>query len=72
MEKKEYLDNFEHIHLVGIGGVSMSAIAKLCLNKGKKVTGSDKTKSFITEELSHLGVKIFYGHNKNNIDGAHV
>ncbi len=70
MEKKEYLDNYEHIHLVGIGGVSMSAIAKLCLNKGKKVTGSDKTKSLITEELLHLGVKIFYGHNKNNIDGA--
>lgn len=70
MENKEYLEDFEHIHLVGIGGVSMSALAKLCLNQGKKVSGSDKNKSDITEELKHLGIKIFYNHKKENIINA--
>ncbi len=62
--------NYKHIHFVGIGGISMSGLAKLCINMGIKVSGSDKTKSHITEELSHLGAKIFYKHQKSNILGA--
>ena len=48
----------------------MSALAKICLNKGKIVSGSDKTKSHITSELEHLGVSVFYKHQKKNILGA--
>ncbi|HAJ77513.1 MAG TPA: UDP-N-acetylmuramate--L-alanine ligase, partial [Clostridiales bacterium] len=48
----------------------MSALAKLCLNKGKVVSGSDKVKTHITEELKHLGATIFYKHQKKNIFGA--
>lgn len=48
----------------------MSALAKLCFSKGVFVSGSDKTKSNITDELTHLGIDIHIGHNKNNINGA--
>ena len=48
----------------------MSALAKLCINLGVYVTGSDISKTDITEELSHIGIKIFYGHKRENIKGA--
>ena len=50
----------------------MSGLAKLCLHMGIKVSGSDKTKSHITEELLHLGADIFYKHQKENIKGAEL
>lgn len=70
MELQEYLRNYSHIHLVGVGGVSMSALAKICLNNNVYVSGSDSQKTEITEELRHLGVNIFYKHNVENIKGA--
>ena len=48
----------------------MSALAKYCLHKGIKVSGSDKTKSHITDELTHLGANIFFKHQKKNVFGA--
>ena len=36
------LDNYKHIHLIGIGGVSMSAIAETLHSWGYTITGSDK------------------------------
>ena len=50
----------------------MSALAKLCLNMGKTVSGSDKQRSEICTELEHLGAKVFYKHNAKNIDGANL
>lgn len=61
---------YKNIHFVGIGGIGMSALAKLCLNAGISISGSDKQKTNITEELKHLGAKIFYKHQKNNVSGA--
>ena len=40
---KSYVTDHKTIHLVGIGGVSMSALAELLLHLGAKVTGSDRT-----------------------------
>ena len=48
----------------------MSALAKICLNRGKFISGSDKVKTHITEELTHLGANIFYKHNKKNLQDA--
>ena len=48
----------------------MSALAKFCLNRGIKVSGSDKAKSHITEELVHLGADVFYKHSKKNVNGV--
>ena len=50
----------------------MSSLAKLCLNAGISISGSDKHKTNITEELEHLGAKVFYKHQKANIDGADI
>ena len=50
----------------------MSGIAKLLLNRGSKVSGSDVKISPITQELQDLGAEIFIGHRPENIQGADV
>lgn len=57
-----------HYHLIGIGGIGMSGIAKLLLRKGYKVSGSDMKESKMTQELAALGVDIYIGHKSLNIN----
>lgn len=65
------LDNLaEPVHFIGIGGIGMSALARLLLKEGKKVSGSDKQPGEITHELEGLGAKIFIGHNAENVANA--
>jgi len=52
------------VHLIGIGGIGVSALAKYYLEKGYKVSGSDLVSSEITEALKDKGVKIFIGPHK--------
>ncbi len=52
---------------VGIGGVSMSALAKLLFKQGKQVAGSDVVESANTRELSALGISVYIGHSANNL-----
>ena len=47
-------------YFIGIGGVGMSALARLCLNEGCEVYGYDKTSSDITEQLIKNGIKIIF------------
>jgi UDP-N-acetylmuramate--alanine ligase len=54
-------------HLIGIGGIGMSGIAKLLLRCGLEVSGSDLKESRITQELKESGAEIFIGHNPDNI-----
>ncbi|OPJ55076.1 UDP-N-acetylmuramate--L-alanine ligase [Alkalithermobacter paradoxus] len=56
-----------HIHFIGIGGISMSALAQICINKGYSVSGSDAQSSNITEKLEKLGANIYIGHREDNI-----
>ena len=68
-----YLSEIEpggHIHFIGIGGISMSALAQICVKRGYQVTGSDRKESHITRRLEELGVKVFYQHAKENSNGA--
>jgi UDP-N-acetylmuramate--alanine ligase len=58
-----FLDSFQRVHCVGIGGIGISAVAKFCLAKGKTVTGSDLVASAITEALSAKGITVAIGHN---------
>lgn len=67
---KSYVADHKSIHLVGIGGVSMSALAELLLHLGATITGSDRTPSAITEKLESLGVTITYEHLPENVDDA--
>ncbi|MBQ2738043.1 MAG: UDP-N-acetylmuramate--L-alanine ligase [Clostridia bacterium] len=55
------------IYLIGIGGVSMSAIAKMLLSRGISVGGSDISGSDVTDELRSLGARVFLGHSEENI-----
>lgn len=61
---------FKSFHLSGIGGIGMSALARLLLNEGKTVSGSDRSPSKITEALSLEGVKVFSEETGDNLDGT--
>ena len=56
-----------HVHFIGIGGISMSGLARILLMEGFKVSGSDLTPSSITKELEDLGALIHYQHVAGNI-----
>lgn len=61
------LDKHEinHVHFIGIGGISMSAIAEVLLTFGYTVSGSDIRASKITDKLIHKGAKITIGHHED-------
>lgn len=61
------LKNYTKIHFVGVGGIGVSAVAKLCLEFGKKVSGSDTRDSEIISDLKKMGAEIFLGHNESNL-----
>lgn len=58
---------YNHIHFIGIGGVSMSGLAEILLEEGYKVSGSDMNDGLIIERLRNLGADIYIGHDKDNI-----
>lgn len=64
--------NGKKIHLIGIGGVSMSGIADILLSLGSSVTGYDMKKSDYTEALENKGIKISYEYNLDNIKDADI
>ena len=57
-----------NVHFIGIGGISMSGLAEVLINKSFRVSGSDLSSSSSTEKLSALGAIIFHGHNEKNIN----
>ena len=57
-----------HVYFIGIGGISMSGLASILLSEHFTVSGSDRQKSVLTEELSALGAEIFYGQSGKNLD----
>jgi UDP-N-acetylmuramate--alanine ligase len=60
------------IHLVGIGGAGLSAIARVLHERGETVTGSDQAHSIYTQALELIGVPVVYGHRAENVAGADV
>lgn len=56
-----------NIHFIGIGGINMSALAEICINKGYNVSGSDMHESYLVDNLRSLGAKITIGQKKENI-----
>ncbi len=50
------------IHLIGIGGMGMSALAEILACTGFKVSGSDRSRSMVTQRLETLGIPIQYSH----------
>lgn len=64
------LSQLEHVHFVGIGGSGMSAIAKVMVEMGYKVSGSDIQEHEITKQLQTQGVRIYSQHEAENVRGA--
>lgn len=70
-----YRDNFElqpgmHLHLVGIGGAGISAIAQVLQGRGYQVSGSDMQANALTAALAQAGVVVYQGHHARQIAGA--
>ena len=59
--------NIKKIYFIGIGGISMSALAKFAIEENYLVEGSDEKSSSLTKELENRGAKIFYEHSPQNI-----
>ncbi len=57
----------KEVHCVGIGGIGVSAIARMFLQEGARVSGSDTSSSEITKELESLGAQINFYHEAKNI-----
>ena len=68
--KKIDIGKKENIHLIGIGGIGMSGLAKIMKTIGLKVQGSDLKKNKNIDECKKLGIKIFIGHSSSNIKKA--
>lgn len=60
--------NYKHVHFIGIGGISMSGLAKILLHNNIKVSGSDMASSDMTQLLEKIGAKITIGQTKENIE----
>lgn len=62
----------KNVHFVGIGGVSMSGIARVLAESGYIVSGSDLRYTEVIEKLRLMGVKCFIGHNPKHIEGTEM
>lgn len=72
MEERALINLSLHkqIHCIGIGGIGLSAIVEILINRGYFVTGSDMKESEITDKLIAKGACIFLGHRAKNVEGA--
>lgn len=69
-ELKKFLIPGKHVHLVGIGGVSMRPLGLVLKGMGLLVTGSDMNSSVSTDELIAKGIRVAIGHSAENVEGA--
>ena len=61
------LSNIKNVHFIGIGGIGISAIARMMLHEGKIVTGQDMQESEVIEGLNKIGIFIMIGQSFKNI-----
>ena len=70
MPNIENLKKYKRIHMIGIGGISMSGIAVILINWGFEVSGSDRSDSEILHILDHAHIKTFVGHEAHHVENA--
>jgi len=66
------LDSIRRIHLIGIGGIGVSAVARMLHYHGFEVQGSDVRESCITTTLREMGMTVTIGHAESNLDSAEL
>ncbi|MEO8354660.1 MAG: UDP-N-acetylmuramate--L-alanine ligase [Chloroflexota bacterium] len=59
-----------HVHFIGIGGSGLSAIARLLLESGYTVSGSDRALTPFADEVRKAGATVYVGHHPRNLEGA--
>ncbi len=64
------LEPGKHVHLVGIGGIGLSAIARVLRGWGYRVSGSDLHPSDLTEKLAAEDIAVYAGHHAEHVTGA--
>lgn len=64
------LEGVTRIHLIGIGGIGVSAVARVLHERGYAVRGSDVRESSLTLALRDLGVDVRIGHSPDHLDGV--
>lgn len=67
-----FRERHKHIHLVGIGGIGMSGIARVLLESGFVVSGSDIADGIEQKALQKLGAQVFIGHHDSHVESADV
>ena len=72
MANLQELNKYKHIHMIGIGGVSMSGIAEILKHWGFTVTGSDWAESETTRKLNLDGIHVVIGHDVNMVSKADI
>jgi UDP-N-acetylmuramate--alanine ligase len=58
------------VHFIGIGGTGLSAIARVLLERGHVVSGSDRQISPLAQSLQEAGARVSVGHRAENVQGA--
>lgn len=66
------MDQTQHVHFVGIGGYGMSAIARVLIDLGYKVTGSDVAMNELAKKLVARGAVVHIGHSASHVEGADI
>ena len=64
------LDEAKRIHFIGIGGCSMSGIARILKTQGHEITGSDRGHTQFTNRLEEDGITVYYGHSAEQAKDA--
>lgn len=67
MNKQIDLQTIKHVHFIGIGGIGISAIARMMMHDGKKVTGQDMQDSEVVRELVKAGADVVIGQSFGSI-----
>ncbi|MBT9252858.1 MAG: hypothetical protein KM296_04085 [Brockia lithotrophica] len=62
--------NVRHLHFIGIGGTGMSALARVFLARGVRVSGSDVADRPILRVLREEGATVYVGHRPEHVNGA--
>ena len=64
------LEQYKHIHFIGIGGAGMSALAYVLVKRGYEVTGSDLHAGHMAGQLAEAGALVYMGHDPSQVEGA--
>jgi UDP-N-acetylmuramate--alanine ligase len=71
-ERNNLTGNYKRIHFIGIGGAGMSGIAKILMNLGYEISGSDLKESDALNRLREAGATVHIGHKASNVSGADI